>query len=131
MEKIKYNSTIQDLDGEDWGQPQFPSHVVTECHRLRQIPLREMTIENVCLMIGQSVGLEYLVPLALEYVGKNPWTEGDSYAGDLMLQLLRIPDYWADHPEQLDELNDAIHEMRAQSERFISEIEPAWQKLYS
>ena len=48
-----------------------------------------------------------------------------------MLQLLRIPDYWSDHPDQLNELNFAIDEMRDQSQRFALEIEPAWQKLYS
>ena len=34
-------------------------------------------------------------------------------------------------PINLHELDCAISEMREQSERFKSEIEPAWQKLYS
>jgi hypothetical protein len=51
------NSTLEQLEGDGWGEPSYPSHLVTECHRLRRIQLREFTVENLRIMIGQNIGL--------------------------------------------------------------------------
>ena len=32
--------TLTDLEGKDWGPPTYDSHLVTECHRLRHVPLK-------------------------------------------------------------------------------------------
>ena len=39
-------------------------------------------------MIGQDIGLEYLVPLALERLQAEPYAEGDFYPGDLLVDVL-------------------------------------------
>src|SRR5882757_1092873 len=62
---------------------------LTECHRLRCIPLHEFTAENLRIMIGQQIGLPYLIPLALEMLRGNPFTAGDLYEGDLLAAVLR------------------------------------------
>ena len=50
-------------------------------------------------MIGQNIGLSYLVPLALEYLEKDPLAEGDFYPGDLLASVLRADArFWRDHP---------------------------------
>ena len=58
--------TLENLDNEKWGSPDFSSHLVTECYRLRTVPLSEFTVENIRIMIGQGLSLEYLVPAALD-----------------------------------------------------------------
>lgn len=89
------------MEGEDCGEPGYPSHLVTECHRLRRVPLQEFGPEDLRIMIGQQIGLEYLVPLALEQLTANPWISGDCYEGDLLASVLRLPySYWQQHPEQ-------------------------------
>src|SRR5688572_13152596 len=82
--------SIQELENKDWGEPDFDSHLVQECHRLRRVPLKDFTIENLRIMIGQSIGLEYLMPLAIEKLQENPLAEGSFYAGDLLVNVLRI-----------------------------------------
>ena len=99
-EPFSLHKSLQELDGKDWGEPNYPSFLVTECHRLCRVPLRDFTPENLRMLIGQQIGLEYLVPLALEELSRDPWVSGDFYEGDLLQQVLRLPDtFWQAHPD--------------------------------
>jgi hypothetical protein len=54
------------------------------------------------LLLGQRIGLEYLVPKALELVAERPLQEADYYPGDLLSVLLRIDKaFWESHPTEL------------------------------
>jgi hypothetical protein len=93
------NRTLEQLDGQVWSEPNFGSHVVTNCHRLRSVPLKDFTVEDLRLMIGQGLSLRYLVPLAIEHLEVDPFVEGDFYPGDLLQNVLRVPqDFWAEYP---------------------------------
>lgn len=108
--------SLQELDGEDWGDAPYPSYVVTNVHRLRRIPLQDFTVEDLRLMIGQgySTGLPYLVPLALEHLRDDPLVSGDFYAGDLLKVVVGIAaPFWAQHP-------DLQREVRVIAERAIA-----------
>ena len=92
--------TLQEIEGRDWGEPNYPSHLVRESHRLRRVPIQDFTVEDLRLMIGQDIGTPYLVPLALEQLELNPFAEGDFYPGDLLLSVSRIPaEFWRRHPD--------------------------------
>jgi hypothetical protein len=94
------DKTLEELDGEVWGEPEFNSYLVTNCHRLRRIPLRNFTVEDLRLMIGQGFSLEYLVPLAIEHLEENPLAEGDFYPGDLLKNVLGVSrEFWMHRPE--------------------------------
>jgi hypothetical protein len=100
MDQVDQNRSLEELEGEDWGEPPCESHLVTECHRLRRIPLREFTPENLRIMIGQQIGLPYLIPLALELLGADPFAAGDYYTGDLLAAVLRAEaKCWRAHAE--------------------------------
>lgn len=60
------NKTLQELEGQDLSEPNFNSHPVTTCHKLWEKPISSFAVEGLRIMIGQSIGLEYLIPLALE-----------------------------------------------------------------
>lgn len=94
------DKTLQELDGEDWGEPDFDSYVVTNCHRLRHVPLKDFTVEDLRLVIGQKFSLEYLVPLALDRLEIDPLAEGAYFEGDLLMNVHRLPqDFWTAHPD--------------------------------
>ena len=100
MHQFDRNKSLEQLEGQDWGEPTYESHLVTECHRLRRVPLREFTAENLRIMIGQQIGLPYLIPLALELFRTDPFTAGDFYSGDLLAAVLRAKAaFWREHPE--------------------------------
>jgi hypothetical protein len=98
-EKVR-NRTLQELEGEDRGEPTWDSHVVTELHRLRRVPLKDFRIEDLRLVIGQGDGLPFLVPMALWHLERDPLAEGDFYPGDLLKSVAGVDDaFWAPRPE--------------------------------
>jgi hypothetical protein len=52
---VNLSSTIEELEDARWDEPAFPSHLVSECHRLRKLPLGRFTIENLRIMLGQNI----------------------------------------------------------------------------
>jgi CDI immunity proteins len=107
MPDFDRRKSLQQLDGQDWGEPTYPTHLVRECHRLRRVPLRDFTAENLRIMIGQNIGLQYLVPLALELLCVDPFTEGDFYQGDLLQNVLRVEaSFWQRRPDLRKETAD-------------------------
>ncbi len=100
--------SLQILERDHWpDQAEYPSPMVQRCHALRKFPVGELTVEDLRLLIGQDIGLPFLMPLALEIVRKDPLAEGDLYPGDLLRNMLHAPDsYWVDHPDQRSELQE-------------------------
>jgi hypothetical protein len=98
MTDFDRSKSLQELEDDDWGEATFDSHLVRECHRLHRVPLKDFTIENLRIMIGQNFCLNYLVPLAIEKLEHNPLAEGRFYAGDLLVNVLRVHSYfWSKH----------------------------------
>lgn len=126
------NATLEQLEGiklDD--EPSFSSHLVTECHRLYRIPLVEFSIENLRIMIGQSLGLKYLVPLALDELEKDPWVSGDFYEGDLLLALLRADaSYWEQDQGSLFRLTSIIDELQKRKTFLEEEILPKYLRIF-
>ncbi|MBI5817515.1 MAG: hypothetical protein HZA88_00860 [Verrucomicrobia bacterium] len=99
------SKSLQQLDGQNWGEPTYDSHLVTECHRLRRVPLCQFTVEDLRIMIGQDICLEFLMPLALEHLRDDPLAEGAYYSGDLLSAVLRAgKDVWQHHPDWRSEV---------------------------
>lgn len=91
--------TLTQLEDDDWGPPQYDSFLAKECHRLRHVPLRELTVEHLRMLIGQGISLPYTVSLALEHLSADPMVSGDMYPGDLLKAVQSIADdFWAQHP---------------------------------
>jgi hypothetical protein len=97
--------TLNEIEGHDWGEPDFGSHLVTTCHELREKPVSSFTVEDLRIMIGQNIGLDYLIPLALETLEDNILSEGDFYCGDLLDVVLRVDkEFWKSNPTYKNEL---------------------------
>jgi hypothetical protein len=98
---IDRSKSLRELDGTDWGEPTFDSHLVVTCHQLRRKPLNEFTVEDLRIMVGQNISAEYLIPLAVEELERNPFAEGVFYPGDLLWSMLSgtPPDFWKAHPD--------------------------------
>ena len=99
------SKTLQELDGQAWGEPVLQSGLVTECHRLHQTPLRDFEPDDFRRMIGQSFCLEHLAPLRMRGGEEEALSEGMCFPGDLLCALLKSDHaYWATNPELRDEL---------------------------
>jgi hypothetical protein len=90
--------TLDELEGIEWGPPTYGSALVRNVHRLRRVPLKQYRLEDLRLMIGQQVGVRYLVPRALDHLEAHPLASGDFYPGDLLAAVARLPvSFWSAH----------------------------------
>jgi hypothetical protein len=108
LDAKRRKQTLDQLEGLEWGPPTYDSSLVKTCHRLRTKPIGEFSVEDLRIMIGQQIGLLFLVPLALEKLAEDALAEGDYYPGDLLTSLLRTnADFWrlhADWKARLDQI---------------------------
>ena len=103
------SKSLESLEKSYWPAPESESHLATTCHQLRKKQLKEFEVEDLRIMIGQDIGLMYLVPLAIEVLQDNILAEGDLYAGDLLKALLTSdPDFWRSRPELWEQVK-AVH----------------------
>lgn len=80
--------------------PDFESHLVKRCFDLANKKLAFFSPEDLRIMIGQNIGLDYLIPLALEVLNEEPFIEADFYEGDLLLNVLKVnKDFWENNSE--------------------------------
>lgn len=89
------NKSLENLEKDVWDKPEYSSYLVTTCHKLRKKQLKDFNIEDLRIMIGQNIGLNFLIPLAFEELKQNILVEGDFYEGDLLQSVLTSEiDYW-------------------------------------
>jgi len=99
--------SLTELEGDDWGKPDYSSNLVITCHEMRYKPLRELSDGEVRMAIGQQFSLPILVPLALERLEQSPLLEADFYEGDLFKFVLMVkPEFWTEHPNLWQRAND-------------------------
>jgi hypothetical protein len=121
--------TLEELEGENWGELSVASHLVTTCHSLRRVPIEELGIEDLRILLGQAIGVVHLVPRALQILDANPLAEGDFYPGDLLCSVLRLDSLvWKQHPDWLKHLKDIVRrienppkEIRRECDIFLSQ----------
>jgi len=93
--------TLEQLEGEDWGEPPYDSYLVQTIHALRRKPIREFSVEDLRITLHQNFDVEFLTPIALEQLEANPFASGDFYPGDLLVAVMRLTsDFWAAHPNE-------------------------------
>ena len=102
------HKSLENLEKNNWGAiPENESYLVTTCHRLRKKQLKDFSVEDLRIMIGQGIGLKYLIPLALEVLEENILAEGNLYEGDLLETiLLSDRNYWIDEIENWDTMRE-------------------------
>jgi len=105
------SKTLQELDGVDWGEPAYHSSLVVNCHRLRRVPLRDFTIEDLDLMIRQEISLNWLIPVALQRLADDPWVAEVEFffPGDLLRTVLEVPqEFWKQHDDLRQQLIEVL-----------------------
>ena len=117
------SKTLDSLDPPAWGEPNHTSHLVTTCHRLRKTPLSDLNPADIRILIGQQIGLTWLVPMAFEVLDNDLLMEAEFYEGDLLVHLLRLPEeYWRDHPGQVEQLSSMLASESRPLEEFADDI---------
>ncbi|CAI6086593.1 hypothetical protein PAECIP112173_05049 [Paenibacillus sp. JJ-100] len=109
MQQVDLTKTLEELEDARWREPNFTSQLVLKIHELRKKALGEWSEEDLRLVILQQMSLDILLPIALERLIENPLASGDLYIGDLFCSVLKVDkEYWEDHKELKNELNEVI-----------------------
>lgn len=120
--------SLAQLEGQDWGPPTFDSHLVRTCHQLSTKPIGEFTAGDLRIMIGQQIGLIFLVPLALEKLSVEPLLEANFYPGDLLCNVLRLPkEFWTKHWNLRQQLEIILQQLPQDSREDFQDVAEAIQ----
>jgi hypothetical protein len=97
--------------------------VEKRCEELRKKPIEELTADELQLQIGQRIGLDYLVPAALDVLERDPLVSGEYYPGDLLGTVLRLErGFWTEH-RALHERAVAVLERVEAPEEIVDEVQ--------
>jgi len=102
------SKSLESLEKNYWGKiPKDESRLVITCHNLKKKQLKEFDTEDLRIMIGQNIGLKYLIPLALDALNDNILAEGNLYEGDLLKMVLTSnADYWKNEADNWKRMCD-------------------------
>lgn len=105
------DKSVEELENDFWGEPEFGLYAVTACHRARKKPLSELSAEEIRLLLGQRIGLKYILPLAVELIQSEPLLEVTFFEGDLLCQLLRLGEvHWRDNEAEFERFKKIVGE---------------------
>ncbi len=98
--QVDRDKTLEQIENIYWDDPSYGSYLVTTCHQLRKKPLKDFTVEDLRIMIGQNISLNILMPIAIERLKQNILAEGDFYPGDLLNNVITAEvSFWMDNPD--------------------------------
>lgn len=109
MYKYDFSKSLSEIDDLTIEQPEYKSHLIQACEELYHKPLKDFSIEDLRIMIGQNIGLIYLIPLAIEELQINPLVSGELYSGDLLHSVLTSnPAFWRENVALRNNIKDII-----------------------
>lgn len=119
--------TLDELDGQRWPEPTpDATSLVKAVHALRARPIGSLTVEELRRLIGQNVGVSFLLPLALAILRNTApeQAEGGFYDDDLLSAVLTVnPATWARSPQFAQELKCIVASLRDVSPYIESDIQ--------
>lgn len=82
------NKSIEQLENVYWPElDDYISQTVKDCYAFRKIPLKDLTIRQVCILLRQDIGSEFLMPMVLERMNADLYEE-DPEDGSTFLESI-------------------------------------------
>ncbi|MCT9009398.1 contact-dependent growth inhibition system immunity protein [Streptomyces rhizosphaerihabitans] len=111
-EDLDRGSSVEELEGLRWPVPPADSTpMVRNVYELRRRPVATLEPHELARLIGQDVGLRWLLPLAVEILrsAAPKRAEGGWFDDDLLYAVVtRKPEVWAAAPEPAHELRETV-----------------------
>ena len=136
IENSPINDSLESLEKCVWPplDSSESSYLVQTCHTLRKKHLKDFSIEDFRIMIGQNIGLNFLIPLAIDILKSNILAEGDFYEGDLLKSVLTSDkEYWRVSTGNFKAMCNLFEQNESKLMSFdtTSEIKKAWFDSYT
>lgn len=130
---IDTTKSIEQLENKFWGEPEYNSSLVISCHNLRKKPLQDFEIKDLRIMIGQNIGLDYLIPLSILKLEEDILVEGGLYEGDLLTNVLSCDrSYWTKNTNDFKTICRLfnINRVKLKAYDISEEIKQEWFDLF-
>lgn len=116
---IDFSKTLEQLEDREWADPSTsPYPLVRRCLELVRTPLDKMSAEDCRLLLGQKIGLPFLVPIALNFLYDNPMEGGDMVPGTLLRFVMDLPEeFWRSNSPLWREVKDILFEVETLREQ--------------
>ena len=122
---VHSDKNLEQLENRSLKSSDLCSHVVTQCNKLWSIPINKLSVENLRLLIGQNLGLYYLVPIALGILEQDPLADGNLYKGDLLASIASIDDkFWSNNRQLNNRLVNIRNELILINETISEDLLP-------
>jgi hypothetical protein len=110
--------TIEQLERDVWPDPgPDATYLIRRCTQLRRAPIAGFTVEDLRIMLGQAIGVPFLLPRAVRILCADPLAEGHYHPGDLLTAVLRLPDAaWENLESDRQRLASVLAEVRLDTE---------------
>jgi len=116
------HKTLTSLEQVEWPDFSSDGRLIKRSKELRKVPLNTFTTDDMSFMISRQIGLDYLVPLALETLSKDLFNKGTLFRDDLLENVLSIQtQFWDNNKEHWNTLNQII--MASQAEVAVKKID--------
>ncbi|MBP3352428.1 MAG: hypothetical protein J6L65_08525 [Lachnospiraceae bacterium] len=112
------NKSIEELENDYWEEASFDSYNVVTCHKARKKPIKQLSCEEIRCLIGQKIGLKYMLPMAVDILRNEPFIDATYFEGDLLLILLRLDkNDWEYNQNELKCFTSILQSNRSQIEK--------------
>lgn len=118
--------TLENLEKNIWPtlKANEESYLIVTCNSLRKKQLIDFSIEDLRIMIGQNIGLKYLLPIAIEVLNENILAEGDFYEGDLLSAVLSSDlEFWRANKMSYE----IVSELFKRNESTLKDFDTTWE----
>ncbi|MFJ5301562.1 contact-dependent growth inhibition system immunity protein [Streptomyces sp. NPDC088350] len=119
--------SLEQLEGQRWPDPpEDTTSMVKNVHELRRRPLGELQAHELARLVGQNVGLHWLLPLAVEILRDTAanQADGDWYDDDLLYAVVtRGADAWGHFPALARDLKEIVAGLKNLSRYVKTEVE--------
>jgi len=124
---IDRSNSLEQLEGEPWGDPPADAtSLVRTVYEWRRRPIGTLEPHELARLIGQDVGLPWLLPLGVEILRDEVAGQatGGFFDGDLLYAVLsRNPQVWTARPELARALKGVVSMLTEPSRYVRQEIE--------
>jgi hypothetical protein len=120
MDATMLSKSIAELEKVDWPKPRPDTPpIFVRCYELRKKRISTLNVQDLRVLIGQDVGLEYVLSMGLDEVERDPLVEAEHYKGDLLAVILRASSgFYELHPD-----------LRSRAEQVLAKVPTALEKL--
>ena len=103
------NKTLETLENEKWGEPNFDSYLVTRTHQIRKIPLNQITLDDISMMLRQNFSLNFIVPLAIDNLDKTKTPDEFDRKEILETLLEKVKmEFWQNNKQYFNQIKEVI-----------------------